>query len=109
MLRAERSVPSLDGIRAISVGIVILSHLMIALGATHTFLDRLVMQGDLGVHVFFVISGFLISSILLRELNRTGRIDLKRCSACAPPWSPAGSAHTSVVRIHLSLPETSSC
>ena len=39
---------------------------------------RVVMQGELGVHVFFVISGFLISSILLRELAQAGHIDLRR-------------------------------
>ncbi len=59
--------PSLDGLRAISVIAVILYH------ANVSWLPG----GFLGVEVFFVISGFLITSLLLEERFHTGRIDLR--------------------------------
>lgn len=56
----------LDGLRAIAVGLVLVYHLFPAV----------LPGGFLGVDVFFVISGFLITSLLLREWRGTGRIDL---------------------------------
>jgi peptidoglycan/LPS O-acetylase OafA/YrhL len=75
--RAERRLPSLDGLRAISIFFVFLGHL----NGTRNFgvLSGLRMMGDLahlGVVVFFVISGFLITSLLLQEYEKTGRISL---------------------------------
>ena len=73
----SRSIPSLDGLRALSVLVVILGHTKSA------FLDRIPFNasfrhGGQGVAVFFVISGFLITHLLLKELRRTGRVSLKR-------------------------------
>ncbi|MCB1255951.1 MAG: acyltransferase, partial [Microthrixaceae bacterium] len=59
--------PSLDGLRAVSVIAVILYHAGIGW----------IPGGFLGVEVFFVVSGFLITSLLLEERRHTGRIDLK--------------------------------
>jgi peptidoglycan/LPS O-acetylase OafA/YrhL len=59
-------VAGLDGLRAIAVTTVILFHL------TPGYLPG----GYLGVDVFFVISGFLITALLLRDRERTGRIRL---------------------------------
>lgn len=56
----------LDGLRAIAVGLVVVYHL---------FPDAL-PGGFLGVDVFFVISGFLITTLLLTEHRERGRIDL---------------------------------
>jgi peptidoglycan/LPS O-acetylase OafA/YrhL/lysophospholipase L1-like esterase len=59
-------IPGLDGVRAFAVLTVLVFHL---------WPNRL-PGGFLGVDVFFVISGFLITTLLLREGTRTGRIDL---------------------------------
>jgi peptidoglycan/LPS O-acetylase OafA/YrhL len=69
----SKRIPSLDGVRALSVGLVILFHLH---PGPLPVLWR-VSYGLLGVRVFFVISGFLITKLLLAERNRHGRIDLK--------------------------------
>ena len=60
-------IAGLDGLRAIAVMAVVFYHA-----------DFLWAEGGfLGVEVFFVISGYLITSLLLVEWLRTGRIDLK--------------------------------
>ncbi len=73
---SSRSIPGLDGLRAISVGLVIVAHL----AETHPSrlaagVSRLDL-GILGVRVFFVISGYLITTILMKELSATGTISL---------------------------------
>jgi peptidoglycan/LPS O-acetylase OafA/YrhL len=69
-------IPSLDGLRAISVAFVILGHLA---GTTHfpQSLYPLKYFAEFGVRVFFVLSGFLITTLLLKELELTGSISLK--------------------------------
>ena len=59
--------PALDGIRAIAVGAVVAYHLRVP------FFDG----GLLGVSVFFTLSGYLITSLLIHGFERRGRIDLK--------------------------------
>ena len=66
----------MDGLRAISVLMVILGH-SVWPGRTGKFFAS-IRQGSLGVAIFFVISGFLITHLLLKELNRTETISLKR-------------------------------
>jgi peptidoglycan/LPS O-acetylase OafA/YrhL/lysophospholipase L1-like esterase len=63
---APRAIAALDGIRALAVGLVLADH-----GGIPG-----VAGGFIGVDVFFVLSGFLITSLLLDELGRSGRIDL---------------------------------
>ncbi|HLV04651.1 MAG TPA: acyltransferase family protein [Actinomycetaceae bacterium] len=58
----------LDGLRALAVGAVLVYHLR----------PTSLPGGFLGVDVFFVISGFLITTLLLRELGKKGRVDLPR-------------------------------
>jgi peptidoglycan/LPS O-acetylase OafA/YrhL len=60
--------PHLDGIRALAVVLVILFHLGLAW----------LPGGFVGVDVFFVLSGYLITGILLREASTSGRIRLSR-------------------------------
>jgi len=58
-------VPALDGIRAVAVGLVLLAH----------FGGEPFRGGAYGVDIFFVLSGFLITSILLRQ-SAAGRVNL---------------------------------
>ncbi|MPV90177.1 acyltransferase family protein, partial [Georgenia ruanii] len=60
--------PDIEGLRAVACGLVVLGHAGVG------FLPG----GYVGVDVFFVISGFLITSLLLREIARDGRVDLPR-------------------------------
>lgn len=60
-------IPGLDGLRGVAVLLVIAYHVA-PVG---------VPGGYLGVDVFFVLSGYLITSMLLREVLSTGRIDLR--------------------------------
>src|SRR5690242_16076342 len=62
--------PALDGIRAIAIVSVMLFH--------YVFRNHLILpHGLLGVDAFFVLSGFLITALLLREHGRTSRIGLR--------------------------------
>ena len=68
-----KRIPSLDGLRAISIALVVGGHLA-NWGYAPQFLTR---YANLGVRIFFVISGYLITSILLGEHVRTGTISLR--------------------------------
>ncbi|OHU36180.1 hypothetical protein BKG79_18120 [Mycobacteroides chelonae] len=57
----------IQGLRAVAVLLVV---------AYHSGLP--VPGGFIGVDIFFVISGFVITRLLLRETDRTGHIDLRR-------------------------------
>lgn len=59
--------PELDGLRGISILLVYVHHLY----------HPLLPGGFFGVDIFFVLSGFLITSLLLQERNRKGSISLK--------------------------------
>jgi peptidoglycan/LPS O-acetylase OafA/YrhL len=72
-----RSIPSLDGLRALSVFAVILGHTRSML-LDHIPFNASFRNGRQGVAVFFGISGFLITHLLLKELRREGQINLKR-------------------------------
>ena len=64
--------PEIDGLRAIAVGAVILYHAKI-----NIFSHQLFKGGFIGVDIFFVISGYLITSIILKELISTGSFSFK--------------------------------
>ncbi len=72
----KKTIPGLNGLRAISIIIVIFSHLNLRayegklVHGTH-FLD-----GQFGVTIFFVLSGFLITTLLMREERQDGTISL---------------------------------
>lgn len=73
-----RGIPSLDGFRALAVAFVIWGHGAAALPQTELVmrLRELLPGGYFGVQVFFVLSGYLITTLLLREREREGRIRL---------------------------------
>ena len=63
--------PEIDGLRAIAVSAVILYHSKIS------FFGLAVNGGFIGVDIFFVISGYLITSIILKELSIKGSFSFK--------------------------------
>jgi peptidoglycan/LPS O-acetylase OafA/YrhL len=90
----SRYVPTLDGWRALSVIGVILFHGRTGFFPEYTAAAKVAARGELGVQVFFAISGFLICGILLRELRSTGTIELRRfylrrCLRILPPYYAA--------------------
>src|SRR5438128_1689048 len=66
--------PGIDGLRAVSVLAVLAFHHYLIGGHEAGFAPG----GFLGVEVFFVVSGYLITSLLLAERRRTGRVSLPR-------------------------------
>lgn len=67
--RSARRFPALDGLRAVSIILVLTSHMHDPFWSA--------INGGLGVTMFFGISGFLITTLLLREEDRHGRVSLK--------------------------------
>lgn len=63
----SRYIPALDGLRTLAVVAVVLYHLNLTWA----------QGGLLGVTIFFVLSGYLITRLLLNEVAKTSRIDLK--------------------------------
>lgn len=79
MTESSSRLPGLDGLRAVAVLLVVFHHLC----SQGTFgrwpaLAATLKHGSFGVQIFFVLSGFLITFLLLREERRSGTIDLKR-------------------------------
>ena len=63
--------PALDGVRGIAIFAVLMVH------THHIFGWPLLQGGNIGVDIFFVLSGFLITALLLEEWEHTGTISLK--------------------------------
>lgn len=79
---SEKRLPSLDGWRAISILLVLGSHSAVAAQFPQSLLTHKLdtvwgLAGPFGVRVFFIISGFLITWLLLQEETRTGTVSLR--------------------------------
>jgi len=70
----QKTYPSLNGLRAISIIMVLFSHFI---HRYYVRFDSLTYLGTLGVDVFFVISGFLITTLCIKEKAITGNLSLK--------------------------------
>lgn len=94
MARQNRMIPTLDGWRALAVIGVILYHGRTGFFNDNSELMKLSAHGDLGVNLFFAISGFLICGLLLKEYESDGGINLgrfylRRCFRILPPYYAA--------------------
>jgi peptidoglycan/LPS O-acetylase OafA/YrhL len=67
--------PALDGVRAIAISLVLAGHVMIAESALANYGE---LVGGVGVTIFFVLSGFLVTRVMLLDEARTGRLRLGR-------------------------------
>lgn len=65
---------NLDGLRGVSIFMVVLHHVTLF---NNEYIKQFQLNGNKGVWLFFIISGFLISTLLLREHDRKGKINLK--------------------------------
>jgi peptidoglycan/LPS O-acetylase OafA/YrhL len=65
--RGIRYIPAIDGLRAVAVIAVMLYHLGVSW----------IPGGFLGVDLFFVISGYVITRLLLDSIQRSGGLDLR--------------------------------
>jgi len=77
--RGADRLPSLDGLRGLSIGLVLLGHALATMPAWPRWLypiETVAANAELGVSFFFVISGYLITHLLMSERARTGRISL---------------------------------
>ena len=64
--------PEIDGLRAIAVSAVIFYHAQL-----NVFGQKVFEGGFIGVDIFFVISGYLITSLILKELKATGKFSFR--------------------------------
>lgn len=69
-MTAQPRLPALDGLRALAILLVAISHF-------GDLVDWHWVPGSLGVTIFFFISGFIITRLLLGEIASTGRLDLR--------------------------------
>jgi peptidoglycan/LPS O-acetylase OafA/YrhL len=86
-----RKIPSLDGLRAVSIALVLIGHICNGLDLAHNYAFAIIANAGLGVTVFFVISGYLITSLLLKEFDSKGSISYKhfyirRAFRILPPY-----------------------
>ncbi len=85
-------IPSLDGLRTLSIFLVLAVHTIQHLNLTHhvSLAWYAIFDGGTGVFIFFVISGYLITSLLLNEHQKRGSISmrgfyLRRAMRILPP------------------------
>ena len=108
-----RRIAALDGIRGVAIAAILTVHSseFLVVGVKHKplyyALYRLMATGWLGVDIFFVLSGFLITTILLEDKDRTdfwSRFYLRRSLRILPAFAVVFGL--TIVAIHFLLPET---
>ncbi len=117
MTQQKRSIPTLDGWRALAVIGVVLYHGKSGFFQTDSIFTKMSRHGILGVDVFFAISGFLICGLLLKEYAREGDINLRgfylrRCFRILPAYYVALAAICAVALlgvIRMNFSELPSC
>jgi peptidoglycan/LPS O-acetylase OafA/YrhL len=80
-------ISGLDGVRALAITFVVGGHI---LPHTHSTILRWICGGQDGVGLFFILSGFLVTALLLKEKSETGAIDIphfyfRRAMRIVPP------------------------
>jgi len=75
----QKYIPSLNGLRALSIIFVLIGHSKFVSNSPKFFLfiESYIIHMNFGVQMFYVISGFLITGLLLKEKAEYGRINLK--------------------------------
>jgi peptidoglycan/LPS O-acetylase OafA/YrhL len=68
--------PGLDGLRFFAFLSVFVGHIAVVLGSDRTFPSFIVKLGSSGVDLFFALSAYLITALLMREKERFDRIDI---------------------------------
>jgi peptidoglycan/LPS O-acetylase OafA/YrhL len=72
-----KRIPSLDGLRAVSISLVVVGHWVELHYQSSTTADVAGAFANLGVRIFFVISGYLITTLLLKEYGKSSTIELR--------------------------------
>ena len=72
-----KRIPSLDGLRAVSISLVVVGHWVEVHYRSSTGADVAGAFANLGVRFFFIISGYLITTLLLKEYGKTSTIGLR--------------------------------
>ena len=68
-------IPSLNGLRALSILMVLAGHAAICSGSESWWIGT---SAHVGVLVFFVVSGYLITTLMLREVEQTGVVNVRQ-------------------------------
>jgi peptidoglycan/LPS O-acetylase OafA/YrhL len=71
-------IPSLDGLRALSIALVLVAHFSYSNGSPIRHSALMDVYAHYGVRIFLVLSGYLITTLLRREQEQTGTINLRR-------------------------------
>jgi peptidoglycan/LPS O-acetylase OafA/YrhL len=74
MAPPSHRIAALDGLRAVAVGVVIIGHTLLTAVPNGSSIYNVLLNESMGVTLFFVLSGFLITNILVREREKTGTI-----------------------------------
>lgn len=71
---SRRRIPNLDGLRGLAILLVLAHHVPVA---AYDWVARLQHNGKHGVSLFFVISGYIVMTLILRESRSAGSVDVR--------------------------------